>query len=89
MGSEDWEKSEEIARRKACIEWWEARCSFCVGQGLTGSSVFHRLKECEKGGAEQLTLASVSLCTMTGVGLPMVAQDAVCQRSSVQDGAND
>ncbi|KAM0539907.1 hypothetical protein ACHAO7_011711 [Fusarium culmorum] len=53
IGLEDWEKSDEIARWRACIEWWQVRCSFCIGQGLTGSSVFHRLKECEKGGAEQ------------------------------------
>ncbi|KAH7187580.1 hypothetical protein DER44DRAFT_853468, partial [Fusarium oxysporum] len=57
IGLEDWEKNDQVTRRKACIEWWEDRCSFCVGQGFTGSSVFHHLRECEKGGAGKVRLS--------------------------------
>lgn len=63
--------------------------SFCVGPGLTGSPVFHRLRAREKGGAEQVHLnhgkllygnGSKSTCGCTKCLMPKEFCPRCCKR---------
>ncbi|KAH7205208.1 hypothetical protein BKA60DRAFT_545465 [Fusarium oxysporum] len=38
----------EVSRWKATMDWWSGKCSYCAGQGLSGSDILHRLRECSR-----------------------------------------
>ncbi|KAI5455801.1 hypothetical protein BGZ63DRAFT_397953 [Mariannaea sp. PMI_226] len=45
---------EEVSGWKSALDWWVGKCGFCAGRGLRGPHILHELRQCKRGGSEQI-----------------------------------